>query len=331
MTQSDHSGASDPRAQVSRRRWLLGAGACTSGLLGNCRPSPKPAQPVSELWIGGDVHLGESGADRLSGVASLLGDAFGLVNLEGPVSSEEQATIAERREPASVGAATVRLINSSTALATLRNAGVGAVGLANNHALDLGKEGLSATQVAVEELGFAAIGADTHAKVIMIAGVRIALTAHDLSNGLPPDLPAELGEARERADQLVATFHVTGPPSYLPPPELREAIAIALAAGASAVAAHGSHALAAVERRGDAVIAWGLGNLVFSCDCTDEIDGAILRLGFEGRTVRAQIVPIDAGLHGAPARKSHDPELVYDLLSAIGSSPLKRDGVGAWF
>jgi hypothetical protein len=159
----------------------------------------------------------------------------------------------------------------------------------------------------------------------------VVITAHDLTTGVPAGLPDELRGARAAGDVLVSTFHVTGPPSYLPRPELRDAVGAALAAGARVIAAHGTHAVGPVERRGDAVIAWGLGNLLFACDCTGEVDGAILRVSIEGDAVRAHIVPIDAGLRGGAARPGHDPALVVDLLDALGSSPLRREASGAWF
>ena len=125
---------------------------------------------------------------------------------------------------------------------------------------------------------------------------------------------------------LVATFHVTGPPSLLPPPELKEAVELALAAGAKVVLAHGSHALGLVERRGDAVIAWGLGNLAFACACTDEVDGLALTVEFDakGSVTRAAAVPVTAGLRGASAKLSAAPGLVLDLLESLGGKPTRR-------
>ena len=126
---------------------------------------------------------------------------------------------------------------------------------------------------------------------------------------------------------LIATFHVTGPALYLPRPELRRAVEAALAAGASVVAAHGTHALGPLERRGDAVIAWGLGNVAFACDCTDERDAVLLRIRFEGRRpAGVEVLPIDAGLNGAPARPSADAAGVLDLLESIGTVGLRREG-----
>jgi hypothetical protein len=56
------------------------------------------------------------------------------------------------------------------------------------------------------------------------------------------------------------------------------------------------------------------------------VDGAVLRVSIDGDAARARILPIDAGLRGAPARPGHNPELILDLLDALGSSPLRREG-----
>jgi poly-gamma-glutamate synthesis protein (capsule biosynthesis protein) len=144
-------------------------------------------------------------------------------------------------------------------------------------------------------------------------------------------LKSDLFEARRRGDVLIATFHVTGPALYARRPELRQAVELALSAGARVVAAHGTHAVAAVERRGDAVIAWGLGNVAFACDCTDEADAVLMRVRFEGtsegtKVAAVELLPIDAGLDGGPARPSEDAAGILALLRSIGSSPFRSEG-----
>jgi poly-gamma-glutamate capsule biosynthesis protein CapA/YwtB (metallophosphatase superfamily) len=204
------------------------------------------------------------------------------------------------------------------------------VGIANNHALDLGEAGAVATVSALRGAGLKVSGG-AEAAVLHHAGRRTAVTAHDLSSRVPPSMAGDLARARAAADDLVATLHVTGPPSYLPRAELRTAVGLSLAAGARVVAAHGTHALGPVERRGQAVVAWGLGNLLFSCDCTEERDAAILRVALAPDRVHAAVFPIDAGLFGQSARLARDADLSFDLLRAIGSSPLTRFGSGASF
>jgi poly-gamma-glutamate capsule biosynthesis protein CapA/YwtB (metallophosphatase superfamily) len=292
--------------------FAAGCGEPAAGVPASSSPQPDSA-PV-ELWIGGDVHLGDDTSARLSGLDAAIAGAVGIINLEGPVAA------------AAPSGAGVRLHNVPPALASLRSVGVRVAGIANNHSLDAGPEGPERTAQELREAGLVPAGLDAGPAVIAVAGRRIVVTAHDLGRGAPPaNLGDELAAARAKSDVLVATFHVSGPASYLPRAELRRAADIAIAAGARVVAAHGTHAVGPVERRADAVVAWGLGNLTFSCDCTSEIDGAILRVSLSDDRVDARIVPIDAGLRGAAARPAHDPKLMFELFEAIGSSPITRE------
>jgi len=242
--------------------------------------------------------------------------APGIVNLEGPVG-----------DPAGVRDAPFRLLHAASALAELRAAGVAVAGIANNHARDAGAAGAGETVRALAAVGVQAAGGPAGPATIALGSLRVVVTAHDLEAGVPAALGAELAAARRRGDALIATFHVTGPPSYLPRPELADAVAIAVDAGAAVVAAHGTHELARVERRGRAVIAWGLGNLAFACACTDEQSGALLEVSIgPGGAGEAAIVPIDAGLLDGATRAAGDPALAFELLEALGSTRLTRRG-----
>lgn len=287
--------------------WL--AGACT-----------RDAGEVA-LWLGGDLHLGDRTGPVLEGLSPHLRGATGIANLEGPVGEVAPCTVSTQ--------APICLVNAPRALEAVHRAGLRVLGIANNHAADLGADAPARTARTLSALGLGVAGEPAGPAWLVRAGRGVAVTAHDLSDGPPPTLRADLAQARARADDLVATFHVTGPPSYLPRPELKRAVAIALEVGARVVAAHGSHALGPVERRGEAVVAWGLGNLRFTCDCTKERDALLLRVTLGRGPVEAVVIPIDAGLRGEPARPASDPALIFDLLAALGSSPLERAGVSA--
>jgi poly-gamma-glutamate synthesis protein (capsule biosynthesis protein) len=328
----------------------------------------RDARPA-RLWIGGDVFLGTGNHGALASIPAIVGGAPGIVNLEGPVGEADDAGLraddvagsaadrigrsdgansaADRIEPSDgrdtatdrPGAsddgtrrAPLRLLHSAAALAELRAAGVAIAGIANNHAADAGAAGPAATMRALRTIGVQPAGGTAGPATLMLGSLRVVITVHDLETGVPPTLRDELTAARRRGDALVATFHVTGPPTYLPRPELIEAVTIALDAGAAVVAAHGTHELARVERRGRAVIAWGLGNLAFACACTDEDSAALLdvALGPDGAG-DAAIIPIDAGLVGGAARPAADPALTFELLEALGSTHLDRRGDRAAF
>lgn len=282
-----------------------------------CGPGDVPsdrvqARPGVELWLVGDVHLGAGGAELLRPLAAAMSPALGVVNLEGPIDPRGAAGAV--REPGSL-----RLFNGPGAAAALAASGVVAAGLANNHAGDAGPEGQGATAMALQSAGVLAFGGAAGPAVLERGGLRVALTSFEVGDEAPAGLAAELAAARGGADVLVVSLHTQGPPLYLPAPGLRRAAEQALAAGASVVVAHGTHSLAGAERRGPAVVAWGLGNAAFACDCTDEREGLALRVRLgPGGVEAAALVPIDAGLRGEAARPAAEPGAVLDLLAAIG-------------
>jgi hypothetical protein len=282
-------------------------------LLGLLLSAADPS-PSVRLWLGGDVSLGKN-ARALEGLRPLVaGRGAGVLNLEGPADPDPKDS-----DPRAI-------FNAPDTLEAERALGVVALGIANNHAGDRGPRGEAATLAAVRAHGMAAVGGGAGAAVITQGGVRVAITAHDLTHGVPVSLRQELQAARRGADLLVATFHVTGPPSYLPRPELRQAVELALQVGARAVIAHGSHLVGPIERRGDAVIAWGLGNVAFACACTDVTDGLLLALELGPGPPTVTLLPIDAGLRGAAAVPARDPAAIFDLLEALGTPHLQRHG-----
>lgn len=280
-----------------------------------CCVTTRAEPPEATIWLGGDVHVGSREGDLLAPLRPFLDGAAGIVNLEGPIAA---------KTPKGKG---VRLHNHPRALGMLR--GVDVVSVANNHALDAGDP--NATIAQARKLGFTPVGLDAGDAVIERGGLRIVVTAFDLTHGVPAELSTRLVRAAAKGDVLVTTFHTTGPASYLPDRILVEAVNIAVSSGSTVIAAHGSHMPGPVERRGDAVIAWGLGNLLFDCTCTRETDALVLRVALQkGRAVRAEVIPVDAGLTGQPAQPAHDPAMMLDLLEALGSRGLRRDGARAW-
>lgn len=294
-------------------------------------PAAAPAPAPAALWFGGDVHLGASGSGRFEGMGDSLAGAVGVVNLEGPVGVAEGFARTERGR--------VVLANPADSLARLRALGVGAVTIANNHAADAGADGLTRTRAAAEAAGMALAGGVDAAAGPATPGVPVpgvpgsALWAYDLRDpSVPVRLSADLDAAPGLADTpiRIVSLHVTGPASYLPHPDLTAAVDAALAHGARIVVAHGTHVVGPVERRGAAVIAWGLGNLFFACPCTTDDEALLLRVDLTPE-LAATVLPIRAGLDGRPAQSSADARGVFTLLDGLGGTRLTRRGETASF
>ena len=173
--------------------------------------------------------------------------------------------------------------------AGLREAGFGAVSLANNHALDFGAVGLADTLAALDAAGVAHFGAGaggdeaSRALVLEAGGARVALLGFSavassaFADGERPGVAraeaeavaTAVAEAAADADFVVACFHFGR--EYDPrPTERQRALARAAAdAGASIVAGAHAHVLQPRERRGGSLILYGLGNFVFDLDADD--------------------------------------------------------------
>jgi hypothetical protein len=271
-------------------------------------PTPNAAPPA--LWFGGDVHFGASGTVGLGDIAASLAGAAGVVNLEGPIGVGG----AEDR------GGDVGLSNPPDSGERLRAMGVLAVSVANNHAGDEGDAGRLLTRATLERAGVAAAG--DSAVSFSVDGHPLRLLAVDLAAG---DAPARIsaGFGGGEGQTQVVSLHVTGPASYLPSPALQDAVAAAVAAGADIVVAHGTHVVGPVERRGDTVVAWGLGNLLFNCPCTGDDEALILRVEL-APGLPATVIPVRAGLGGRSARLHEDRLALFTLLDGLGGARVGR-------
>jgi poly-gamma-glutamate capsule biosynthesis protein CapA/YwtB (metallophosphatase superfamily) len=172
-----------------------------------------------------------------------------------------------------------------TAVQSLQAIGVGAVGLANNHALDYEEEALLETLELLSDAGIAVTGAGENegrarrGTVLEAGETRVGLVAvsdhprefaaadrapgiayADLDRGVPGWLSAELERLRADCDLLIAFPHWG--PNMTPQPARwqRQTAAQMLAAGASLVAGHSAHVFHGVGWEGDAPLLFDLGD-----------------------------------------------------------------------
>ncbi len=269
-----------------------------------CTQTPPPMEKT--VWFAGDVHLGDTDPDGLIATRALTGGEPLLVNLEGPIVADQP--------PHARDGASIRLSNHPHVSAALDATGVVGVSLRNNHSDDHGVSGRHQTTQSIADRGLAPI--DAVPVFIEAAGV--------VAIGAQVGEPLSFDETR---GLRVASLHRTGTASVLPDAATEAAVDDALAAGAQVVWIHGTHQVGGVERRGEAVVLWGLGNLVFSCPCTTQTEALLVGVDVDSEgpgTVR--VLPIRAGLHGAAVLPSPDPDGILDLVDAVSPRPLARQG-----
>ncbi len=161
-------------------------------------------------------------------------------------------------------------------LDALCRVGVDVVSVANNHVLDCGPNGLDATLAELERRGIRAAGvAPAGAVRVTDEVVFLAASLHPAPYGATGARPLYAPDgrgltARVRAlraaegDRLLVVSLHWGRERASRPASAQRALGRALiAAGANAVVGHGSHTRQPIERAGDGIVLYGLGNLVF--------------------------------------------------------------------
>jgi poly-gamma-glutamate synthesis protein (capsule biosynthesis protein) len=282
-----------------------------------------PAPPVElTLAFGGDVHFTERTARLLADPATAIGPMAGelsaadlaIVNLESAVTTRGTPEPKEFHFRAPV-----------TAYDAVKAAGIDAVSVANNHALDYGRDGLADTLAAAAERRYpvVGVGADADAAyapyIATVRGTRVAILAlsqiRELSSrwaagpgrsGLASGLDvarsvAAVRAARAAADVVVVYVHWGREGQECPTAAQRELAAAVATAGADAIVSTHAHLLLGDGWLGRTFVSYGLGNFVWWRDHAYSNDTGVLTLTFTGRTVtRAAFTPAVISPTGQP-------------------------------
>jgi poly-gamma-glutamate synthesis protein (capsule biosynthesis protein) len=247
-------------------------------------PIEAPQRPATLVFTGDILLAGRVGtaiatngaAVLFEGVSKVLSSAdLAIGNLECPLATTGEPQSKEytfRARPESAAA--------------LTSAGFDVVTLANNHTVDYGTPALLETMAALKKHHVRSVGAGkdidgARRAVIIQAGsppVRIAILAFSNMEptsfyaradrpGTNPAYPAriktDVAAARSRADFVVVLFHWGDELSQAPSASQRYLARVAVDAGAGLVIGHHPHVLQGMEKRGNSLIAYSLGNFVF--------------------------------------------------------------------
>jgi len=237
---------------------------------------------------------------------SLLRSHFSVINLEAPLCDEGLPT------PSPSGSG----LRGSPAVASyLKTLGVDALGLANNHIRDFGDEGVLQTIQNLSRVGLSTFGAGANHEQASkplearLGNLRVGFLAvaekelnlarpnrPGASRFVPEQNVLEIQKLKEQFDFLVVYVHAGHEFTTLPSPRIRRAYRAFVEAGADAVIGHHPHVVQGIEKYGDGLIAYSLGNLVFDSDYvsaykTTEI-GFLLKLEIgKHRIHQSEVVP----------------------------------------
>jgi poly-gamma-glutamate synthesis protein (capsule biosynthesis protein) len=206
-----------------------------------------------------------------------------------------------------------------SAVAQLRDAGFNVLGLANNHALDLGPEGLEETASRLQTAHIAVIGAGRdgesalHPLVREVRGLRLAFLAFNalstpqtntqsggwtMATWNQDRVAAAVAAVKDRVDAVVVSVHWGYEYETRVDPAQRDAAQALLEAGADLVIGHHPHVAQTFEIDERRVVAFSLGNFVFDQQQGETRRGLALRAFFDDDGLRAvQAIPVWAGPH----------------------------------
>jgi hypothetical protein len=206
----------------------------------------------------------------------------------------------------------------------MREAGVTAVTVANNHSGDHGIPGIVDSLRNAEAAGLVAIGAGADdaeayaARIVELQGWRVALLGF---GGVVPDpdwtargdrpgqasgydavaMARAVEAAGDVADLVVVSIHWGEEGSFEPREEDRERAEAVIAAGADVVFGHHAHRLQPLERVRGVPVFWNLGNFLWPRTSDDAAITAVAELVVApDGTVDACLLPVEIDQEGRP-------------------------------
>ncbi len=220
--------------------------------------------------------------------------------------------------------------------AALSRAGVNVLNLANNHALDCGRDGVLETIEALGSAGLAVIGAGVdrtaaHRPAVRQAGRwRVGLLGYywngryaatsDLPGTAvddPEALESDIAALRDRADRIVVTFHWGVPYEREPAAETQAKARFAVDCGADAVIGHHPHIVQPFEIYRGRPIFYSVGNFLFGSR-NSHAEGLLVGIRFEETETVVSAYPLYV--------KNRDPRVDYQakILRGAGAERVLR-------
>ncbi|MEW6553467.1 MAG: CapA family protein [Actinomycetota bacterium] len=303
--------------------------------------SSSAATPTLSLGVGGDVTFGLAVADLIAQgepaypwaeVSPLFGlYDFTVVNLEGPLCS---GTISSSTRDS------LDMRGDTCNAATMAEAGIDALSLANDHIMDYGAAGLEETLSALGAQGLGGFGAGTGAaaaeRPLLLeapSGATIALLSFSdvatptsaagedtpgVCEASLEDLEEKVGAAARQAHYVAVFVHWGEVGSAEITRRQREIAAACVAGGADLVVGCHPHVVQGIEVISGVPVIYSLGNLVYSSESEAGKNSIFAACRFNmGRLTSLEIIPLRVeGGRPTPLYDGQAEELLRGLKAA---------------
>ena len=189
----------------------------------------------------------------------LMDDDMTLVNFEGTLTDSTYVPSNKRDNQFLFSA-------PPSYVSVLKDNGIEAVSLENNHIMDHGEEVYEETQQHLEDAGIVWSNSE-HMGVYEVKGIQIAMLSYlciDRYDQLWDKVPADIKEAKAAYPLVIVSFHWGNELDYSPTNNQIRMGRLAVDAGADLVVGHHSHRMNPIEQYKGVYICYSLGNFCFA-------------------------------------------------------------------
>jgi poly-gamma-glutamate synthesis protein (capsule biosynthesis protein) len=299
---------------------------------------PRPSDPGHvRLAFVGDINLGRHVGELLE----KKGDQWALAACK-PVFDEADLVVANLESPVGEGGEkytekSVYLKGKTQDLDVLSYAGIGLVTMANNHVLDFGPEVMNQTMEGLDRRGILHTGLvksggrSQEPVYVVTQGVTLAFLGYcsvcpgkfeaqgerpGVEVALSSVMLPEIKKARKKANYVIVLVHWGT--EYFGTNALQKRLAKSLCKGGAdlVIGAH-PHVLQKVEKLGQSLVAYSLGNFLFDLKHAACFDSCILMVDLQkGKSPQWNAVPLDlsAGRPEPLAGQSPQALLIQKIL-----------------
>ena len=246
-----------------------------------------------------------------------------FVNLEEPITGSHKITPYKNKAAVKAGRDYILRARNPLLPRIFKEAGIGLVGLANNHMMDYTVAGLRDTLRGFEEANLPVVGAGRktqaeRAFVFEKHGLRVALLAftdvvppHSKATAARPgvasskkliDLVSAIGRARKQADFVVLMIHWGGQGNHRITRRQRAVARVAARAGCDVVVGMHPHVLQGIEYIGRVPVFYSIGNFAFPSSNPAARECLMVKFIFGPNEVEGtELVPVEISPDGTPA------------------------------